>query len=110
MLGLKTVQIGRELRVRYGSKGASSGSGKQVRITAELIDAESDAHLWAQRFDRDIGDLFSLQNEITRQIATARSIIGLSSAVSSNASFSAIRYIDSAGCSASEGCARTVRY
>jgi hypothetical protein len=41
----------------------------QVRVNAQLIDAESDAHLWAERFDRDIGDLFALQDEITGRIA-----------------------------------------
>jgi adenylate cyclase len=46
-------------------------AGKQVRVTAELIDAENAAHLWAERFDRDIGDVFALQNDITRQIAVA---------------------------------------
>jgi TolB-like protein/DNA-binding winged helix-turn-helix (wHTH) protein/Flp pilus assembly protein TadD len=68
---VNTRQIGRELGVRYVLEGAVQRSGEQVRVTAELIDAETDAHLWAERFDRDIGDLFTLQNEITRQIAVA---------------------------------------
>ena len=45
-----------------------------MRVTAQLIDAGSDAHLWAERFERAIGDLFTLQNEITRQIAVALSL------------------------------------
>ena len=47
-----------------------SPSGNQIRVNAQLIDAETDAHLWAERFDRDAGDLFALQNEITSRIAS----------------------------------------
>ena len=68
---INTKQIGRELGVRYVLDGTVQRSGKQVRITAELIDTENDAHLWAERFDRDIDDLFTLQNDITRRIAVA---------------------------------------
>ena len=64
-------QIGRELGVRYVLEGSVQRSGKQVRVNAQLIDAETDAHLWAERFERDIGDLFALQNEITGRIAVA---------------------------------------
>ena len=49
-------QIGRELGVRYVLEGSVQRSGNQVRVNAQLIDAETDAHLWAERFDRDIGD------------------------------------------------------
>jgi uncharacterized protein YjiK len=44
-------------------------SGNQVRVNAQLIDAETDAHLWAERFDHDASDLFALQDEITNRIA-----------------------------------------
>ena len=64
-------QIGRELGVRYVLEGSVRRSGNQVRVSAQLIDAATDTHLWAERFDRDTGDLFALQNEITRQIAMA---------------------------------------
>ena len=64
-------QIGRELGVRYLLEGSVQRSGSRVRVTAQLIDAETDAHLWAERFDRDTGDLFALQNEITSRIAVA---------------------------------------
>jgi adenylate cyclase len=64
-------QIGQELGVRYVLEGSVQRSGKQVRVNAQLIDAETDAHLWAERFERDIGDLFALQNEITSRIAIA---------------------------------------
>jgi adenylate cyclase len=63
--------IGRELGVRYVLEGSVCRSGDQVRVSAQLIDAATDTHLWAQRFDRDMGNLFALQNDITRQIAIA---------------------------------------
>ena len=66
-----TKQIGRELRVRYVLQGSVRRSGTQVRVTAQLIDAETDTHLWADRLDSDAGDLFALQNEITSRIAIA---------------------------------------
>jgi TolB-like protein len=62
-------QIGRELGVRYVLEGSVRRSGDRVRVNAQLIDAETDAHLWAERFDRGIGDLFALQDEITSRIA-----------------------------------------
>jgi len=62
-------QIGGELGVRYVLEGSVRRSGNQVRVNAQLIDAESDAHLWAERFDRDTSDLFALQDEITGRIA-----------------------------------------
>jgi TolB-like protein/tetratricopeptide (TPR) repeat protein len=68
---IDTKQIGRELGVRYVLEGSVRRSGKQVRINAQLIDAESDAHLWAERFDGDTVDVFALQNEITSRIAVA---------------------------------------
>ena len=64
-------QIGRELAVRYVLEGSVRRSGNHVRVNAQLIDAETDAHLWAERFDHDTGDLFALQDEITRRIAVA---------------------------------------
>jgi TolB-like protein len=81
----KTVdakQIGRELAVRYVLEGSVQRSGSRVRITAQLIDAETDAHLWAERFDRDTADLFAIQNEITSRIAIALNVtmIGMEAA------------------------------
>ncbi|MGB9649477.1 MAG: adenylate/guanylate cyclase domain-containing protein [Stellaceae bacterium] len=69
-----TKQIGRELCVRYVLEGSVRRSGSRVRITAQLIDAETDAHLWAERFDRDTSDLFALQDEITVRIAATLNI------------------------------------
>jgi adenylate cyclase len=69
-----TKQIGRELGVRYVVEGSVQRSGNRLRVTAQLIDAETDAHLWAERFDGDTGDLFVLQNEITSRIANALNV------------------------------------
>jgi TolB-like protein/Flp pilus assembly protein TadD len=66
-----TRQIGRELGVRYVLEGSVRRSGNQVRVNAQLIDAETDAHLWAERFDGDADDLFALQDWVTRRIALA---------------------------------------
>src|SRR6202158_4956054 len=61
--------IGRELGVRYVLEGSVQRSGKQVRVNAQLIDAETDGHLRAERYERDTGDLFALKDEITGRIA-----------------------------------------
>jgi TolB-like protein/class 3 adenylate cyclase len=66
-----TRQIGRELCVRYVLEGSVRRSDNRVRVNAQLIDAETDAHLWADRFDGDAGDLLALQDEITSRIAAA---------------------------------------
>src|SRR5215471_3692256 len=66
-----TKQIGRELGVRYVLEGEVQRAGDRVRVTAQLIDAETDVHLWAERFAGDAGDLFALQEEITNRIAVA---------------------------------------
>jgi len=66
-----TKQIGRELGVRYVLEGSVRRLGNQLRVSAQLIDATTSAHLWADRFDRDTGDLFALQNEITSCLANA---------------------------------------
>ena len=57
--------------MRYVLVGSVRRSGNQVRVNVQLINAETDAHLWAERFDRDTGDLFTLQDEITARIANA---------------------------------------
>jgi TolB-like protein/class 3 adenylate cyclase len=66
-----TKQIGRDLGVRYVLEGSVQRSGGQIRINTQLIDAEIDAHVWAERFERDIGDLIALQDEITSHLAVA---------------------------------------
>jgi TolB-like protein len=66
-----TKQVGHDLGVRYVLEGSVRRSGTNVRVNAQLIDAATDAHLWAERFDSNINDLFALQNEVTSQIAVA---------------------------------------
>jgi TolB-like protein len=66
---IDTKRIGRELGVRYVLEGSVRRSEGRVRITAQLIDAETDGHLWAERFDRDTGDLLTMQSEITSRLA-----------------------------------------
>jgi TolB-like protein/Tfp pilus assembly protein PilF len=66
-----TKQIGRDLGVHYVLEGSVRRSGSQLRVDTQLIDAVTDAHLWAERFDGDAGDPFSVQNEITSRIAVA---------------------------------------
>ncbi|MGE0257263.1 MAG: tetratricopeptide repeat protein [Alphaproteobacteria bacterium] len=68
---IDTKQIGRELGVRYVLEGDVQRAGGQIRVTAQLIDAETDTHLWAERFAGGSDDLFALQDEITSRIAAA---------------------------------------
>jgi TolB-like protein/class 3 adenylate cyclase/Flp pilus assembly protein TadD len=67
-------QIAEELGVRYVLEGSVRKSEDRVRITAQLIDAVKGTHLWAERYDRDLKDLFALQDEITFKIVTALNI------------------------------------
>jgi TolB-like protein len=64
-------QIGKELGVRYVLEGSVQPSGNRLRVNAQLIDAESDAHLWADRFDEDRSDLLQMQDAIVHRIAFA---------------------------------------
>ena len=64
-------QVGQEMGVRYVLEGSVRKSGERVRITAQLVDAQSGHHRWAERYDRDMDDLFSLQDEITSEIVSA---------------------------------------
>jgi adenylate cyclase len=62
-------QTGRELGVRYVLEGSVRRGGNRMRITAQLIDATSGAHVWADRYDRDLSDVFAVQDEITASVA-----------------------------------------
>jgi len=62
-------QVGRELGVRYVLEGSVRKGGNRVRITAQLIDAETGAHLWADRFDGSLEDVFELQDKIAVSVA-----------------------------------------
>jgi len=63
--------VGRELGVGYVLEGSVRKTGDKVRITAQLIDAKTNKHLWAERYDRDLKDIFAVQDEITKKIITA---------------------------------------
>ncbi|MDY6791152.1 MAG: adenylate/guanylate cyclase domain-containing protein [Thermodesulfobacteriota bacterium] len=67
-------QVAEELGVRYVLEGSVRKSEDRVRITAQLIDAISGHHLWAERYDRDLKDIFAVQDEITMKIVTALQI------------------------------------
>jgi TolB-like protein/class 3 adenylate cyclase len=62
-------QIGRELGVRYVLEGSVQRGGNRMRVNVQLIDAESGAHLWAERFDKPVADLFDMQDEIVARLA-----------------------------------------
>lgn len=64
-------QVGRELGVRYVLEGSVRKAGNRVRITAQLVDTMSGAHHWAQNFDRELADIFELQDDITQSVASA---------------------------------------
>jgi adenylate cyclase len=64
-------QVSRELGVRYVLEGSVRKAGDRVRITAQLIDATTGHHLWAERYDRDLKDIFAIQDEITLKILKA---------------------------------------
>jgi adenylate cyclase len=68
---VKVQQVGRELGVRYVLEGSIQKSENRVRITAQLVDAKTGNHLWAERYDRDLKDIFALQDDIARNIITA---------------------------------------
>jgi len=65
---VKVQQVGRELGVKYVLEGSVRKSEDKVRITAQLVDASTGHHLWAERYDRELDDIFALQDEITMKI------------------------------------------
>lgn len=64
-------QVSRDLGVRYVLEGSVRRAGKRLRISAQLVDAVTGAHHWAERYDRQLGDMFAVQDEITRSVAGA---------------------------------------
>jgi TolB-like protein len=62
-------QVGHELNVRYVLEGSMQRSGKRLRVNVQLIDAESRKHLWAERFEKPVADLFDMQDEIVSRLA-----------------------------------------
>ncbi len=68
---VKVKQVSEELGVRYVLEGSVQRSGDRIRVNAQLIDALKGHHLWAERYDRDVKDIFAIQDEITMKIITA---------------------------------------
>jgi adenylate cyclase len=64
-------QIGSGLGVRYVLEGSLRKAGKRIRVTAQLVEAETGKHVWAERYDRDLADIFAVQDEITEAVTTA---------------------------------------
>lgn len=69
--GLRLAEVARELGAEYLVEGSVRRAGGRIRITAQLIEAGADVHLWANNYDRDMEDLFTVQDEVTRTIAGA---------------------------------------
>jgi adenylate cyclase len=65
---VNVTQVARELGVRYVLEGSVRKAGNRVRITAQLIDASNGHHVWAERYDRDLDDVFAVQDEITERV------------------------------------------
>lgn len=68
-------QVGKELGVRYILEGSVRRAGNRLRITTQLIDAQSDAHIWGERFDRNLEDVFELQDEVARHVSSSLSVV-----------------------------------
>jgi TolB-like protein/class 3 adenylate cyclase len=71
---VRPEQVSRELGVRYVLEGSVRKAGNRVRITAQLIDASSGYHLWAERYDRELKDIFAVQDEVTQKIVRALAV------------------------------------
>ena len=71
---VKPEDVSRDLGVRYLLEGSVRKAGKRVRVTAQLIDATTGYHMWAERYDRDLDDIFALQDEVTEQIVSALAV------------------------------------
>jgi adenylate cyclase len=68
---VKVQEVAKDLAVRYVLEGSVRRAGERVRITAQLVDAETGGHIWAERYDREIEDVFTLQDEVTEKIILA---------------------------------------
>lgn len=68
------TKVGRELGVRYVLEGSVRKANNRVRITAQLVDATTEGHLWAERYDRNLKDIFALQDEVTQKIVSALAV------------------------------------
>jgi TolB-like protein/Tfp pilus assembly protein PilF len=71
---VKVGEVGRDLGVRYVLEGGVQRAGSRVRITAQLVDAATGYHIWAERYDREVRDIFALQDEVTQRIVRALAV------------------------------------
>jgi adenylate cyclase len=71
---VKIEKIGQDLGVKYILEGSVRKMGTQVRITAQLVDSKTEGHIWAERYDRDMKDIFTLQDEVREKIITALAV------------------------------------
>ena len=71
---VKVPDIAKELGVRYVIEGSVRKAGNRVRITAQLIDSNTGGHLWAERYDRELTDIFAVQDEVTQEIVSAMAV------------------------------------
>ncbi len=71
---VKVQEVSRELGVRHVLEGSVRKAGNRVRITAQLIDGATGGHLWAERYDRDLTDIFAVQDEVTHEIVSALAV------------------------------------
>jgi adenylate cyclase len=71
---VKVQQVSEELGVRYVLEGSLRKAGDRVRITAQLVDATTGGHVWSERYDRDLKDIFAIQDDITMKIITAMEV------------------------------------
>ena len=68
---VEVVEIARKLHVAYMLEGSVRKAGNRIRITAQLVDGSTGGHLWAERYDRDFGDIFALQDDISKNVVAA---------------------------------------
>ena len=71
---VKVQEVSEELGVRYVLEGSVRKAGDRVRITAQLVDGKTGGHFWAERYDRDLEDIFALQDEVTQKIVSALAV------------------------------------
>lgn len=88
---VKIKQVGKELSVQYVLEGSTQKIGNKVRINVQLIDATTDHHLWAERYDFEIDDIFKIQDEITNAVVTSLQVV----LTESEKNFEAIHLTDS---------------
>ena len=71
---VKVQEVAHDLSVRYVLQGSVRKAGNRIRVTAQLVDGKSGQHLWGERYDRDLGDIFSLQDELSQKVVTATAV------------------------------------